>query len=615
MKKIYSIISFFIFTLMISCQSEDITNGLTSDMGYLRLNVNTSSSTTTKGEDGLPEGYDPKQLFVAILDAKGDTVQSTDDFKENWENGKSFQLKVGTYTITANSNGFDGSTARHGENPYYAGDTTVVITAGKEIAADLVCRLADVKITVQYESSFVKAFSAANVKIRPEVSTVTALNFPLNGDVTVGYLPVSDFTAGIQVTNMAGVTNSKDTLISGVQARDHYIFIYRVDLEGDGKIEVEADDSQRVYTYIFPVTTTPSTSVKVESANAWSNFAYLSGAVTPKDPAAVVPAGNVTFEYQLASADEDSDPWTTLAAEADGTNTYKATLKNLTPGTSYRYRLVCEWEGETPISSAKSFTTETQCLFPYGSMENWYKDGKIPMLGVEDDDDFWDTSNPGSDIASIYPTYSVTSPIHGGTYAACLNTEGVDFDILNIHKLAAASLYSGAFNDLVGTSGAKLDWGRKFTARPTQVKGWYQYTTGKADYTGSHLSSSDYDLWSAYVVLVKKKTNVDSDFVLQVNNTDMDNFPQFASDFASGETNDNYDIIAYGGLSDDFCKQQVSSWTEFSIDLTYANLTEKPTHIIIVISSSKYGDYFEGSTSSLLYLDDLEFVYGEPTLK
>ena len=57
-------------------------------------------------------------------------------------------------------------------------------------------------------------------------------------------------------------------------------------------------------------------------------------------------------------------------------------------------------------------------------------------------------------------------------------------------------------------------------------------------------------------------------------------------------------------------------WKEFNIDLKYRTLTTKPTHIIIVCSSSKYGDYFTGSTGSLMYLDDLELVYGDtPTLK
>ena len=601
MKKIYIVFPLLFCMFLFSCQSEDITNGLTSDMGYLRLNVNTSSSTTTKGEDGLPEGYDPKQLFVAILDAKGNTVQSTDDFKENWGNGKSFQLKVGTYTITANSNGFDGSTARHGENPYYAGDTTVVITAGKEIAADLVCRLADVKITVQYESSFVKAFSAANVKIRPEVSTVTALNFPLNGDVTVGYLPVSDFTAGIQVTNMAGVTNSKDTLISGVQARDHYIFIYRVDLEGDGKIEVEADDSQRVYTYIFPVTTTPSTSVKVESANAWSNFAYLSGTVTPKDPAAVVPAGNVTFEYQLASADEYSDPWTILAAEADGTNTYKATLKNLTPGTSYRYRLVCEWDGETPVSSAKSFTTETQTkggsAFNW-SFENWYQSGKHWYAATNGDNKKWDSGNEGANtISEVNPTRPEYTTVVKGTAAKLFSTTAVG-------QFAAGSLFTGDFGSAtINPLGAKLSFGTAWACkeRPTQLTGYYKYNPGEIDKHNEKVTAvkkGNRDLCSIYIALL-----------------------DWTAPFAVSTGDDVFfkpddsGVIAYGELSaDKTSPESMSKYEKFTIDLKYRDLNKKPTYILVVCSSSKYGDYFTGSTNSVLYLDEFDLIYGEPVI-
>lgn len=32
-------------------------------------------------------------------------------------------------------------------------------------------------------------------------------------------------------------------------------------------------------------------------------------------------------------------------------------------------------------------------------------------------------------------------------------------------------------------------------------------------------------------------------------------------------------------------------------------------YIIIVASSSKYGDYFTGGDGSIMYLDDLELVY------
>ena len=56
-------------------------------------------------------------------------------------------------------------------------------------------------------------------------------------------------------------------------------------------------------------------------------------------------------------------------------------------------------------------------------------------------------------------------------------------------------------------------------------------------------------------------------------------------------------------------------WKEFNILLKYKNLTEKPTHIIVVCSSSKYGDYFTGGDGSIMYLDDFSLIYDdEPTM-
>lgn len=596
MKKIYSIISFFALLLVVSCTSEDIT--INTDMGYLRLDVNTVTNTNTKGV--VPENYNPKQLYVAIVDAEGKTVASTENFASEWGNGKEFQLKSGVYSIKANSNGFDGLASRYGETPYYAGETTVTVKAGNSVSANLVCTLADVKVTVRFESSFTKAFRAAEVTL--STPNVTSLRFAMGSVNSIGYLPVGDLSSSITVQTQAGEFKTQNNqVITDVKPRDHYIFVYKVDLEGDGKIEVEADDSQRTYTYIFPVTTTPSTSVKVDAANAWSNFAYLSGSVAPKDPTTVIPVSDVKFEYQLSSSDETSDPWTTMNVEANGTNAYKATLKGLTPNTGYRYRLVYTGNSESSVSSSKSFTTDMVTSLPNGDMENWTQDGKTIDLGGGS---FWDTSNPGTTtgagaLVNANPTQGVTSPVHSGNKAAQLKSQYAS--AFGIGKFAAASLYAGAFSELVETNGAKLNWGRPFTTRPSQLKGWYQYTTSKVDYDsdGGSLTGSDNDLWSAQVVLV----DLGSANYVQVDNTDMSTFPDWNTDSR---------VIAYGKLSDDFCKQQKTNWTQFVIDLDYKNLTKKPTHIIIVFSSSKYGDYFEGSTSSLLYLDDLEFVYGEP---
>ena len=85
----------------------------------------------------------------------------------------------------------------------------------------------------------------------------------------------------------------------------------------------------------------------------------------------------------------------------------------------------------------------------------------------------------------------------------------------------------------------------------------------------------------------------------------------FMSILESGKPDaSGFDVIAYGALPDVECVAS-SEWKQFTIDLTYRNLVEKPTHIIIVFSSSKYGDYFTGGNGSKLHLDDLELIYGD----
>ena len=72
-------------------------------------------------------------------------------------------------------------------------------------------------------------------------------------------------------------------------------------------------------------------------------------------------------------------------------------------------------------------------------------------------------------------------------------------------------------------------------------------------------------------------------------------------------------VVAYGQMTKNTSSN--GAWQEFNIPLLYHSMTKKPTHLIIVCSASKWGDYFYGSDSSVLYLDDFAFEYGEPTLK
>lgn len=580
--------------LLESCQSEE--SFVQDGTGYLRLDVKAVSGTNTKST--VPENYNPKQLRVDIKDEAGTVVKSTDNYEE-WD-GTQIKLKKGSYTVFVSSNGWDGN-ASGVDIPYYAGSQKVTIEQGKEAIAEIVCTLANVKVTAKFDESVFEKFRNVIIEVTPDNEDIKGHYFLKDGSV---YFPVGDLTIKTTVVNKSGESHSLTQELKEVKARDHYILNCKTEETGTGNITVEADDTEKEYEYTFTVPVVSTTSLNVNAANAWSSFAYVEGSATFKDES-TIDKSKMVFEYK----GESSSNWSSVPATLDG-NDFKATLTGLLPNTIYSYKMTYQNGSEEYTSSEHSFTTEAAVALSNGNMNSWHKSGNTWYPNAEGVS-FWDSSNPGTTtgagaLVNVNPTYKVDNPVHtsGGNAAALKSQYASAF---GIGKFAAGSLYAGSFNSLVGTNGAKIDFGRSFTTRPTQLTGWFQYSTGKIDYAQSGLpvKEGDSDLWSAYIVLTTD--------TYQLDNTEMS---KTSKDFgALLKDDDDKFVVAYGALPDEECITS-SEWKKFTIDLTYKNLEAKPTHIIIVFSSSKYGDYFTGSTSSLLYLDDLELIYGDsPNVK
>lgn len=598
MKKIYLFLFVILSTLSItSCQQDD----LNDNIGYLRIEVGTNAYVDTR----IAADYNPKQIALQILDSKGGIVESTDD----WEtlSGQQIRLAAGTYTVNASSNGFDGSESGF-DIPYYAGSQQITVQTGKEVTANITCTLANVKVTVNYDQSFIDAFQSATAIVKSAMEGVNELSFRMGDELKPAYFPVADLTATISVTNHSGQQFSQDTPITNVKARKHYILNFKVAETGDiGGVSVSVDGTETVYTFTFNVSTEASTKLGAEAANAWSNFAYLEGSILSSseelDPA------SMHFEYKKADAEE----WQTISANYNsGNQKFTATLTGLTPATQYTYRLAYEKSGEAYASDPVTFTTEEATTLPNGNMDDWYKSGKTWYPVSESDystsGSFWDSSNPGTTtgagaLVNVNPTQGNSSIVHtsGGKSAELKSQYASAF---GIGKFAAASLYSGKFNSLVGTNGAKIDFGQKFASRPTGLHGWFRYTSGKIDYRGDNTPAGlgekgTDDLCSIYMALAKAPH--------QLNNTDTSTFFDFEND-------DN--IIAYGELPDAEAVSTNNEWKEFNVELKYKDITPQTAYyLIIVCSSSKYGDYFTGSTGSIMYIDDLELLYGVPSTK
>lgn len=592
MKNLYLfLITLLTLPALISCQQDDVDN-----IGYLRIEVGTNAYVDTR----IAADYNPKQIALQILDSKGGIVESTDD----WEtlSGQQIRLEAGTYIVKASSNGFDGSESGF-DIPYYAGSQQITVQTGKEVTANITCTLANVKVTVNYDQSFIDAFQSATATVKSAMEGVNELSFRMGDELKPAYFPVADLTATISVTNHSGQQFSQDTPITNVKARKHYILNFKVAETGDiGGVSVSVDGTETVYTFTFNVSTEASTKLGAEPANAWSNFTYLEGSILSSseelDPA------SMHFEYKKADAEE----WQTISANYNsGNQKFTATLTGLTPATQYTYRLAYEKSGNTYASEEVSFTTETTTELHNGNLDAWSQSGSTWYPGSSSEAGnttcFWNTSNPGTSQGmgaiggAVNPTQGVTSPVHtpGGKAAELKSTE-------KLSVFAAASLYTGSFLGLDGMS-ANMEFGKPFTSRPSALHGFYKYTPAvinKVDRTPDGVSiikDETMDQCAIFIALATKS--------FQFNNKKEEEYIDYANDPA---------IIAYGELPSGAATSG-DNYTEFTIPLIYKSLTEKPTHIIIVCSASKYGDYMTGGVGSTMYVDDLELLYGVPSTK
>ena len=622
MKRIYTILLIASTLFFFACQQEEnLTGGAT---GYLRLTVNEDMSTNSRAD--VPEGYKPEQIAVQIVNAEGETVEETEDWIL-WQN-KSIELPVGTYTIKASSNGWDGQAAGF-DIPYYTGSKEVTIAADKEVNETITCTLANVKVTVNFDKALLaKVRSVAATVDDDAVSNGASPTYSLSFESTEtrsAYFPVSRLFANITVVNNEGVSNSMrkeltDAEGNPVKARDHFILNIKESGTGESGISVTVDPTTHEYSYTFNVSTKP-TSGATMTAGAWDRLAYLQA--TNVVPGTGVSTEGMKFQYREASetavlAETDETSWTDVVTTTEE-NKYTAMLTGLTAETAYEYRLV---NGNGDVISTQSFTTgeaDAQTALVNGGFEDWCERSAGTAIGdknttfpcSETDYDagklFWDTSNRGANSAGqLDPTNKADDLIISGTYAARLESKLVNAFI--IKAFAAASLYTGSFGGANMNMSATINFGQPFTSRPVALHGYYQYSPQNVDNVGDNLpadatvSKDTPDKCAIYIALAKKSYTV--------NNMQMDTFIDFEGD-------DN--IIAYGTIEGDYVTETAAKngYTEFTMPLQYkeSQFDEQPTHLIVVCSSSKYGDYFTGGEGSTLYVDDFSLVYeGTPSI-
>lgn len=253
--------------------------------------------------------------------------------------------------------------------------------------------------------------------------------------------------------------------------------------------------------------------------------------------------------------------------------------------------------------NSRTFQTEAKFSIPNWDMESWStdtgskKDG-ANLPSADGKVSFWDTGNHGS-IAMKKNLTSGKTDFMANNTVACLQSQFVGVGSL-IGKFAAGNLFVGEFGSTVGMDGAILDFGREYNgSHPSALKVKVNYRPGKVDYTSSNSAASELvknenDFGQVYIALATAKSSLNTADGIMFDK-DADNI------IAYGQVSWNSDVAGEGQLE------------EVSIPIKYYKKaqTVRPEYLIIVCSASKYGDYFAGSSNSVLYLDDFELEYGE----
>lgn len=499
------------------------------------------------------------------------------------------------------------------EQKSYKGSSDVTVTAGASSKVTVTAKVCNVISRVTFDQTVTEAFEAGYSCSVSLGESGGQLVYDASKGGQDGFFIASGFEPSLYWSftgklRKGGSSFTKSGEIKSVEEGKRY----RLNLkytEKDGLLAFDLlvdDSTNNIYDdIIFDGTSTGiAQSSKYEIwAGHFTAHADVDEAQYDKD--------NVRFEVRA----KGSQDWRPVTAVRESEGTFTADVKELTPSTTYEYRLVIkslESGQEEIIDAPSDITTDKAASVPNAGFEivsnaesSKYKSfydpaSSDPTLQTK----WWGNGNYGATLvgSSSVICYPDASDYKEGTQSVCLQSRWV------VVKFAAGNLFSGHFGDLIGTTGGTVYFGRPFTARPTALRFWMKYSGGVINRESNNVpeggKKGNYDKASIRIALGTwdfKKYGGDADSPVKFDTTDPSTFVDFSTDAST---------IAFGEKivsSDD--TNPAKDWIQVTIPIEYSNLTTYPTHIIISCAASMYGDYFSGYDNSRLWLDGMELIY------
>lgn len=357
----------------------------------------------------------------------------------------------------------------------------------------------------------------------------------------------------------------------------------------------DKNGKQRMVTWNIVVSNATVATTEAIPYEIWTSKATLHGKVTG------TLASTPKFQYRVKGS---GSSWTVVDADLTE-STFSKEITGLNPGTTYEYQAM---DGTQASTVTCEFTTETTFQPDNASFEYTQTYKVSTLLGNKDclffyqegKEMWWDTGNTGSATAGKNLTTQDSNIKNSGNYSAKLASASI------MGTFAAGNLFTGKFLGTEDMTKGILGWGRPCTSRPKALKVWVRYTPGTVDNGDSHISNGETDKGIIYVAVGDWKSS-DSEYGSEWPVVVRTKGPVLFNPHDEG-------TIGYGEhiFTENYGTETETSLKEITIPLDYegyGGYNRKPETILIVASASQYGDYYEGSSSSVMWLDDMELIY------
>ena len=293
---------------------------------------------------------------------------------------------------------------------------------------------------------------------------------------------------------------------------------------------------------------------------------------------------------------EGNGEWRNYTASASGLDTYSATVDGLVTNHTYEYNLIIDGKS---VGTSRKFTTEDGAQIPNGDLEDWTTSGKVIIPYYTLVNPYWCTGNWGTAMLSKNITQSSNDvrPGSTGTKSAYMDSEYI------VLKFAAGNLYIGSWGGMQGQN-ATVYFGQPFSfnAKPKAIRFWAKFNCGTIDNaSGGVGKEGDPDLCKIFCCMATEAHTVIS---ADAKGT---TFSPSDANIKSGDA--RYKKVLYSAYME--TTQSQTEWKQFEIPFTFygSDPNQVPTHLILTYTCSGYGDFFDGSTESWMYVDDIELVY------